>query len=279
MSDFLGNLALKSLGLASLVQPRPLSPFEALPTGGALAKRAAAEHSAESAPVESETMVWPRPSASAMPVEPAGIDSAQRPPAPRAQAVAGLRLEPVAEETQSRLPPTPPPLRRAAAQLVANPALASGPEAERAPEAPVRSARPPQRIWPARLEVEPAPLPETPPPARAHSPENRGTPVAPVSAASVKDDAAKEIESRPVTAAPRPVLTPIIERIKAGPAHDQAQTATAAPNAPAPTITVTIGRVEVRAAPPAASARRVVEKPGPVLSLEDYLRLRSGGKP
>jgi hypothetical protein len=38
--------------------------------------------------------------------------------------------------------------------------------------------------------------------------------------------------------------------------------------------------VEVRAAPAAtAPARRTPSKPGPALSLEDYLRLRSGGKP
>ncbi len=49
MSDFLGNLAMKSLGLAPLVQPRPLSAFEALPAEGALAARLAAERPAEPA--------------------------------------------------------------------------------------------------------------------------------------------------------------------------------------------------------------------------------------
>jgi hypothetical protein len=50
------------------------------------------------------------------------------------------------------------------------------------------------------------------------------------------------------------------------------------PAAPVPTIHVTIGRVEVRAVPaqPVPSARQ--PKPtGPRLSLDEYLKLRTGG--
>lgn len=46
----------------------------------------------------------------------------------------------------------------------------------------------------------------------------------------------------------------------------------------APTIRVTIGRVDVRAvAAPAREARRAPEPPRPGLTLEDYLRRRGGG--
>ena len=44
----------------------------------------------------------------------------------------------------------------------------------------------------------------------------------------------------------------------------------------APTINVTIGRVEIRAVPPPAQ-QRAKPKPATVLSLEDYLRQRAKG--
>ena len=48
---------------------------------------------------------------------------------------------------------------------------------------------------------------------------------------------------------------------------------------PAPTVKITIGRVDVRAVIPAAPATRPAPaRPGPSLSLEDYLQQREGGK-
>jgi hypothetical protein len=47
-------------------------------------------------------------------------------------------------------------------------------------------------------------------------------------------------------------------------------------SAPAPTIQVTIGRVEVRATPATVSPRKPVAGPA-VMSLEEYLRQRSAG--
>jgi hypothetical protein len=46
---------------------------------------------------------------------------------------------------------------------------------------------------------------------------------------------------------------------------------------PAPTIHVTIGRIEVRATPAPASAPPSRPKPAPTMSLDDYLRQRNGG--
>ena len=54
----------------------------------------------------------------------------------------------------------------------------------------------------------------------------------------------------------------------------------AAPESPAPAIRVTIGRIEVRAiTPPMAAERRAAPaRPGPALSLEDYLKQHNGGQ-
>jgi hypothetical protein len=46
---------------------------------------------------------------------------------------------------------------------------------------------------------------------------------------------------------------------------------------PAPTIHVTIGRIEVRATPAPSSALPSRPKPAPTMSLDDYLRQRNGG--
>jgi hypothetical protein len=46
-----------------------------------------------------------------------------------------------------------------------------------------------------------------------------------------------------------------------------------------PVIKVTIGRIEVRAVtPPAPIPQQRVKQPSPVLSLDEYLRLRNGGE-
>jgi hypothetical protein len=96
--------------------------------------------------------------------------------------------------------------------------------------------------------------------------------------------------------APRPVVTPIIERIeriqeipdqgqvaRLGPAPMPQPRTTPShvapgpqPSAP-PTIHVTIGRIEVRATPPPTTAKRA-SQPAPKMSLEEYLRSRSGDR-
>jgi hypothetical protein len=68
-----------------------------------------------------------------------------------------------------------------------------------------------------------------------------------------------------------PEIVPYLEPV--APARTQAL----APEA-GPTIHVTIGRVEVRATPAPAARKRTRSRP-PVMSLDDYLRQRSGGGP
>lgn len=70
------------------------------------------------------------------------------------------------------------------------------------------------------------------------------------------------------TATLLPIVTPRIEQSR--------RPEESAP--PPPTIQVTIGRIEVRAMPPPAPSRPRVTTPPARLSLEDYLRSRSGGE-
>jgi len=53
-------------------------------------------------------------------------------------------------------------------------------------------------------------------------------------------------------------------------------TSTAVPEPPIPTISITIGRVEIRATPPSAAVQRSGRANRPKLSLEDYLLSRNG---
>ncbi len=74
-----------------------------------------------------------------------------------------------------------------------------------------------------------------------------------------------------------PRITPIVERIRGSSVQEQvnrSDTAQTPPAAP-PTIQVTIGRIEVRAAPPPAPIKRA-SPPTSTMSLDDYLRSRSG---
>lgn len=95
--------------------------------------------------------------------------------------------------------------------------------------------------------------------------------------------------------AARPLVMPIIERItRTREDYDRDQTAPAggalrqpinlaerhlspAPQAAPPTIHVTIGRIEVRATPPAAPVKRA-SPPATTLTLEEYLRSRAGDR-
>lgn len=72
----------------------------------------------------------------------------------------------------------------------------------------------------------------------------------------------------------RPQLNDELER---GPREPRV----AAPEPPAPTIRVAIGRIEVRAItrPPAPPTQRTAPaRPGSALSLDDYLKQRNGGR-
>ena len=272
MSDFLGNLAMKSLGVAPLVQPRPLSPFEALPAEGALAARAkrAAERPAEPIELFTEVVDGARPERPLTPGPSAARSG--RFGDPFAARVPGADVERLDEDQPASL------LQPAVGALRAAPQ----PESEPGPH----PASQPAALRPAPLDgaqqavPQPAALPATQLAAETQqvvSSQAPAPPARPVMAPASEDQA--EALHR------RRALTPVVEEIKSGPIQGRAFSAQAetqaerAERATAPTISVTIGRVEVRAAiaPRAAPEPRRERRATP--SLDDYLRARSGGKP
>ena len=177
---------------------------------------------------------------------------------PRAPDPVALPSTPAVVELTSLAPspmPTPP------APRVVDPVVRVD---QRAPE-PTGIAP----VAPVQPLVEPPEAPDAEPPSLAVAPE-------------------PEIEA---TVPPRPLIQPILRVV------EPAQSESAAPPAPEitplpppkidlpapdvptePTIRVSIGRIDVRIAdaPPAKAAP--VKRPAPQLSLDEYLRLRSGGK-
>ena len=75
---------------------------------------------------------------------------------------------------------------------------------------------------------------------------------------------------------PLPQITPLIRRAEAAEAIAESDRRSL-PSVALPTIQVTIGRIEIRATPPAAS-RPKPSRSAPQLSLQDYLK-QQGGKP
>jgi hypothetical protein len=267
MSDFLGNLAMKSLGLAPLVQPRPLSAFEALPAGGALS--AATQRPPEPADLPTEVVSDERaehPSTGSGRLGRSDTRASHETlSVPRAH---GERPDKVQGVTVSMSPVEP----QAEAPILA----AITPAAvEEAPHGTSQAAPLPA---PQRAPV-PASSPATPPAGEAQRLVPQPTPVQTVAAP------AREGQAEPPS--PRRLLTPRVEQIRPGPAQAETKAVAAPAKSPAeraelataPTISVTIGRVEVRAAltPRPSHEGKGERRAG--LSLNDYLRLRSGGKP
>jgi hypothetical protein len=232
MTDYLGRLAARALGVGEVAQPRR-SLFEP--------RRGAPEPFAS---VELEDAAPPRSEASTRPRE------ATRLPQPEA---------PVAPEPAGR-PPLPPTLRAPEGTVP------GAPVPERAPAAAARRAQEEavsptvRRRTPARESVA-RPARPTPEPAPARRP-------------TVRDALAPRAQAPPPArrAAPAVVAPTLAVRPPPPPLNVQVRE-------PAPTVRVTIGRVDVRAVAPEPPARpKRKPKPAPRVSLDEYLgRARSGG--
>ena len=122
------------------------------------------------------------------------------------------------------------------------PAVRPSPQATQAPQAPSVAPAPP---------VVPDLAPATRP-ARASS-----APAVPA--------ASQAPSAEPVTRFLQPVVPPLPDLAARNP-----------PPQPAPTVNVTIGRIEVRATPPVASQRRPAPRPQ-IMSLDEYLQSRTNG--
>ena len=221
MSDYLSNLAAKSLDLTGVIQPRLVSLFEPPDAAGG-----SVERPSESRPLATDMQV-----PFDMPHPPGGLTT---PPG----------LPTAARLFVPKTPQQPGPDRPTLAAAAAGDATGAAPprgvaEGQRQPALEPAIPRP----EPFRVRTQRGPLPAT---------------------VVVRPHVMSHIDPiRPVEpAAPVPAVLPKAMR------------------KPAPTIQVTIGRIEVRAitlpAPPAPRFKPA--RPGPALSLDDYLKQRNEGK-
>jgi len=297
MSDYLDNLVAKSRGLAKAVEPRLTSLFEPPQPSGQF-NAAPWSRDQEAAPAEPRLgMELTRDS----PTDPPRGDAPAEPSlsVSRREASGDSRLQPpdrVTARTKevSRPPMLIPP--RPAAPIVAGDA--SGPAQPRAEgDRPVANERAGRRSTPGKESPPPTParLAEQQGVGRQIEPTARAAPIMPpitpvVTSAGGTPQPNAAAPTLIESAAPASPTTLLIAPI-AVPARGTRQPDSAAPTMPAttelaaereqaPTIKITIGRVDVRAVMPAPPAPRPAPaRRDPQLSLDDYLKRRSGEKP
>lgn len=297
MSDYLERLVERSLGLAEPVLPRPVALFEAPVPSPILPVETEDDHGfgePAAVPPHHQSAHDPRP------VVPPSA------PVPRPAPDNSASPEPSPEAARIRPPPADRPKEHAVASVHSVPPLPSDP--------PVHGRR--QVEPPTSLEPRPAPLP---PPVRAAVQGSEGQRLQPVSTEPPPPPPmeprfiTRETRVERMTVVERaaaepgrvaPVLVPPVVPSRDAPRVDVLRPAPASHgdrplpalparvergrepppasplSAPAPTIQITIGRLEVRAAaqPPTPSPR--ARQQSAVMSLDDYLRQRaSGSKP
>ena len=253
MSDYLTNLVTRTLSPEAVVRPRLPSLLEPPPEGPTTTEEARLEELSPSSANRSEPTLTRR----------------VRPPAPEGRTTS--LLAPPARQLQPTPVPVPPVPRpspptenvtppRPAQPAVIRPQLRETPGESLLPAPPrnVSEPRPPAALEASSLRLGNVPdeaREEQPPPAAA----DRGPPAVPTVQPALRTPFAGQPSLRP-PAAPA-------DRVR-----DQ-------PGEAAPVIRVTIGRIDVRAVlPPAPPAPRPAAPTGPVLSLEEYLKQRDGGR-
>jgi len=277
MNAFLAGLVDRAQGRAPVLERRPRALFEPqrpLP--------------ARVDEIEPEAAVdWPAPAASpprsepqtiGQPIDrPGGPVAAARPQAPssREPAPPPTRKEPVPTQAASIAAALRPLPRLAESAEVERPRSVHGPAAPEPTGDPGRL--PSRRSEAAGAASATAAVRLKPAAAVAHEPRS---PVAPRPAAAVAatvqhlhqhSTIVTTRTSRATPASARPAVL-LAKAAQQGPARREPA---AAVNAPPP-VQITIGRVEVRALQPAAERARPGTPAAPRLSLDDYLRRRSG---
>lgn len=302
MSDFLSKLASRTMGIAPLVEPCIIPMFAAEPLASTTATYDEFLEIAQDAQEPtSHTIRAGLPELLPVGEERAGSPGQslqQDPPQPTAQVVAAnvLHKASVASEPPVSTPltpaPRPQPTRpaesveapRAAQQKVVRRLLNTSPLLITEAASPSRSS-PLQAVAnkPEALSIEDerpaAPPARSSPPAPAPSLKDRTDealllPYEPAATLAAHQASPAADRGGPLVAATAVELTMPPRRNE-----DRPAAATAALPA-APTIEITIGRVEVRAVHPPAPAPRP-KTPGPLapsLALEAYLRNQNGGK-
>ncbi len=276
MNDFLGALAARSFGTAGGLRPRVAGWFEPPADAGlagdppllleqeATTERAPAPRSAprrEAQPPEAAEV--PRHPSAPVP-RPHAPETAPPPPATAAASMAAEPLTP-AMPTMWRNEPSPPDWTPSREQAPASVHHAGEFVAELALAASGLIPKP--RETAAR---EPAPSD-----ASVVAWEPRGAPspaLAEAAPARRQSDPLAPSMQQKGTLVPREA-TPSAPR--QAPARSEASVVDEAAAQPAPTIHITIGRIEVRAVAPAPS---IASAPPPRSALQDYLRARQEGK-
>jgi hypothetical protein len=278
MSDYLGNLVVRSLDPTPAVRPRLASRFE--PVSPALPPELVAEAPALVAETVQERAEPARPRQSRKRAVPAEEPEPVQAAAPRRAARRGVPLVETSPPGPLSHLPTDPPRERGNASESSSLVQATLPQQR--PPSPVRERGP-------RGEVSPADRPnredwrspvnaEIAAPGRFQNQPHResasrqdppiSSPVAPRQPAPRERD---PLERTPVKAKlPVPLLQPritVVERLPS-PMRQEAPAAE-------PVIQVTIGRIEVRATPPPVQPSRPRPATQTAMSLEEYLRRRS----
>lgn len=306
-ADFLTNLLDRALERTPVLQRRRPSRFEPVPdtasVGPALRGTAAGygekEPTAEielcevrDAPAFRSTTAMPRRAAVVRPPAPiaqdTGLDSirSEEPIRPVAstgsEARQGSREETalsslLVQATPKSVSAPPPPLVHTTPKpvtAVTPPMIETIVEEVEKPWPVIRSAHPSEgKISTPVVVAPPSPFPlrpiVVPISKRDHITETKA---APYGVSQKREMTAASV--RPAQPAAPSVLLPLPR----SPLPTMRSQPTIRQEAPPPTIQVTIGRIEVRATPPqAASPGRGTRPATPKLSLEDYLRSRSGG--
>lgn len=283
MSTFLTHLIAREQQALPAVKPRPIARFESAPAQGielaTFTEQGAALETASDAQM-TETTPAALPPTFAPPS--AGRHTPYVPPLQRR-----LWLPRSPQRQLSGRPPRRPPHLRSphrSAPWHESRADMAQPAGERSPFTVQKS--PPDNSQ-QQSSAQAAPLP---PPQPAQSQERGATSAGEVEIQVIERQTIERLVSPPEPiAVPTPrAITPAMEhgarsavRPRVALARDQAeQRAAFTPPAPppAPTINVTIGRIEIKASPPARSPRRSPPPTAPIMTLETYLQQRTGGQ-
>lgn len=258
MSGYLERLVERVHGRAEVLRPLVPSRFDPGPD-------AAPKPSASLLERHEETVAAP------LPGHPRRARAAADVPAERS---APLRPLAAADAPGSPSQPNPPPVHHGNVPAEAPRQDEQAPAAQRSPEAAALEERI-RRAVAAAMDAQEPPRAAAPSPLPALRESDRRE--------SVIEREVRTVEVHPdgtMTGQPSP-RQPGVALAAPSPLPQRREPAAPrrapAPAEPGPTVQVTIGRVEVRAVPPAAPSPAPGRRTGPAISLEDYLHRRDRG--
>ncbi len=298
MSSFFSSLISRSLAPEAQIAPRPVARFE--PAGPALPPDSPAEleeqhvfqtaaRPRQEAPARASTAPESRadaPAGDAAAAQPAGLPAVARVPAPPEPRPPAERQAPreavslVAEAVAVARPAqgsVPPPSTAAAPPAALLQTVDLPPRAARPADARPVSAREHRPHDSGLAHVQPAARAQAQPTQEWPAPPLAGQRAPAVPAVAPRPPEAARPAQHPDAARPEPLRPAPLIQPEIAPARprDAAPRQEAEPG-PAPVIQVTIGRIEVRAAPAPTRPERPRAAPA-AMTLDEYLRKRSNG--